>query len=592
MTSIGSPGQTSRAELAIRHGDVHPGWEMRDLLAAEFRHVLCESLTGFSPDKAPGVGMVPFVHQADWWAASEGKLLSDKGHPAEDVLKAWEKAGNKRHLDLPSKIIFERQEYWRLMEATPDGLDVNFTYRRLLKRPGGPARVLWQIGAFKSGKSLPAAVWMASFGIVPMIEWDMVGMTYDTSSPEFNYIERFLLGSEGLGLRAHRHVNNPKGGDIQIKLENGATFSVRSYDRAEGLEGKERDGYTFTEAYQLPGLQAFDDISQNLDKRNGYGHFPTTPKRPWVGIAAKLAMSGDPAFSNWHVVFDIPRKANPTSYNIDREAQARKTMTAETFAFSWEGKLGQYVGQVYNFRAGQQICSPDTHPDMWKDPNGPATVENLCIPQHWKRLNGADTGTYRAAVIGCVNPYGEIFFLFELCNYRYVGTSIEEIRKITISVWADDMKKKAAIVGSRFEFLADHNTQFKSEMLNQHQIILTRGVKDPELRSDLLKGLFQQGKIWLMPWLRILPRELEAAEYPKKESTATGRRVRSKKDDHMMDCAEHIGAKHVGVSKPKKETDPALMGAIALMKYRNARVSVSGHLGNPWLGSAGTVHRG
>ncbi len=84
---------------------------MRDMLAAEFRHLLCEKLIEFSPPEMDMVGMVPFQHQADWWAASEGKLLSGQGHHYEDVLVAWEKDGNQRTCSLPSKIIFEGHEY-------------------------------------------------------------------------------------------------------------------------------------------------------------------------------------------------------------------------------------------------------------------------------------------------------------------------------------------------------------------------------------------------------------------------------------------------------------------------------------------------
>ena len=76
-------------------------------------------------------------------------------------------------------------EYWRIRRASEDGLSSTFEYQRLLPRPQGLARVLWQIGAFKSGKRLPAAVFLASFGVVPELKWDLVGLTYDTSSPEF-----------------------------------------------------------------------------------------------------------------------------------------------------------------------------------------------------------------------------------------------------------------------------------------------------------------------------------------------------------------------------------------------------------------------
>ena len=88
---------------------------LRDALITAFRHFLCEK-----------IGFIPFEHQAAWWAATDGDLLTD----------------------IPPRSA-DRTIQVRLPDTT-------LVTRTLTPRPQGRAKVVAELGAYKSGKSAGA----------------------------------------------------------------------------------------------------------------------------------------------------------------------------------------------------------------------------------------------------------------------------------------------------------------------------------------------------------------------------------------------------------------------------------------------------
>jgi hypothetical protein len=122
------------------------------------------------------------------------------------------------------------------------------------------------------------------------------------------------------------------------------------------------------EAYQLPGLEVYTTLSQNLREERGFALFPTTADHPWVGVFHDYGHGHDP---DWHCSCSIDAACNPFTYDQrarDRDDPAKGgIMTKERFAISWQGRLGAFIGRVYDVQRGdpRRIFTPASHPFLW-----------------------------------------------------------------------------------------------------------------------------------------------------------------------------------------------------------------------------------
>lgn len=291
-------------------------------------------------------GLTLFPHQAEWQLASEGWSLLPRGPEPGDT-------------------------YAIVLQPHPDHPDdptrAQQVYRKIIPRFGGAAHVLFDLAAFKAGKSFGTAAWLTGFAIIPDAKIYLVGAAYTTSEPEFQYLEEFLLTERGMNLKPEIHHSDAAHGRMKLKIRRGATFEVKSWDRKEDLKGKKATVYVFTEAYQLPGLQCYTSVKQNLRELRGYAVFPTTPDRPWVTIGHDLGHGEDP---EWHCTCDVDAAQNPFTYSqADRDRDDPDKggiMTREKFDISWRGKLGSFVGRVYAYVRGQQQFSPLDTPELFR----------------------------------------------------------------------------------------------------------------------------------------------------------------------------------------------------------------------------------
>lgn len=396
-------------------------------------------------------------------------------------------------------------------------------------------------------------MWASGFAAVPGARVKLVGLEYDTCAPEFEYLVEALLSERGMNLTAASLQNRPRDGRMWLDLQNGCRYEARSWERKDGLKGKEDDAYVMCEAYQLPGLECYTDFKQNLTARNGYAIFPTTPDRPWVKIFHEHGHC-DEEFPQWQCVCGVAREVNPYTYDATSKEQDRKVMTREKFAIHYEGQLGDFVGSVFSYQRGQRQFSTTTHPDLWRDPTGAPTLANLQIPLHWEVLGAADTGTFTAGLIAAFSTTGDAFVLYEQPNYRYIAGRHEFDPESSIPQWKHVMRRMMDALGVRFLW-ADKNSQFKREMAADPDAIHLQGATAGlETRTEITREYFAHGKIWFAPWLQVLPYEIEQAQWPE-EATAAGKFGRMKKQDHELDCLEHLCARrprgeHPSVAKP------------------------------------------
>lgn len=484
---------------------------LRDQLITAFRERICEKM-----------GVTPFTHQRQWWSAADGKELL---------------AGVEDPQGATVQLASGEIQRWMTTE-----------------RAQGRARVIADLGAFKVGKSFGAGLFAAAFAAVPGVQVSLVGLEYDTVSPEFNYIVEALFSEAGMGLKFDSLQNRPRDGKMWIDLPNGGKFDARSWERKETLKGKEVDLYLFCEAYQLPGIECYASIKQNLKARDGYAIFPTTPDRPWVGIFHEHGHN-DPKYPEWECVCGIPRSVNRFTFSADDMEQDRGLLTAEKFKIAHLGQLGDFVGRVFNYQRGQRLFTPSTHPSLFRGGTG---REHFRVPDGWEIVGGIDTGTFYTALLVAFSPEGDAFVIDEVPNYCYIAGAPQRDEGITIPGWAGRVKRATSEVGARNYFWADKNTQFRQELTNYG--ISVMGATSPvEQRTEITREYFEHSRIFLAPWLSVLPFELENAAWPE-ESSASGKFQRIKDRDHTLDCLEHVLArrprgKRVELARPSTWLD-------------------------------------
>lgn len=499
--------------------------DTRDAIITAFRERVCERLE-----------VAPFLHQREVWSASDGLELTG--------------------------------------EEDPNGLSVRLESGSVVRvgvqpRPQGRARFLADLGAFKIGKSYGAALWAAGFAAVPGARVSLVGIEYDLCEPEFTYLVEFLLSERGMGMKASSVQNRPRDGKMWLEFPNGARYEARSWERKDSLKGKENDAYVYCEAYQLPGIECFTSFSQNLRARRGYAYFATTPDRPWIKQLHEMGHGHDP---EWHCTCSVGSEANPYTFDARSRERDKTLMTKEKYAIHYNGQMGEFVGRVYNYQRGQRVFDIATHPKLFSGGNG---RDNLVIPNGWEIVAGADTGTYYSALVVAFSPEGEAFVIDEFPNYRYISGEAERDEGLSIPQWASLVSKRLRQLGAKSALWADPNSQFKGELRN-YGLTLLPARAPVEARTEIAREYFENNRIWLAPWITVLPFELENAAWPE-EASLSGKFARVKDRDHILDPLEHILAR-----RPAGRTleQDRRMGGWALRQFGKPRSSSNNvHLG-------------
>jgi len=363
---------------------------------------------------------------------------------------------------------------------------------------------------------------------------------------------------------------------LWLELENGVRFEARSWERSESLKGKEVDAYIYCEAYQLPGIECFTTIAQNLRVREGYAVFPTTPDRPWVGVFHDNG-HGHVDFPDWVCKCGVQAQVNPYSFDQKAMDRDRHLLTREKFSIAYFGKLGDFVGRVYNYQRGERQVTHASHAHVWHLPENATTRENFKVPSDWRIEIGADTGTYCAAVVVGISPEGQAFLLDELTNYTYVAGTPELDPSGSLLSWAQALVRMAALWKTRPMAWADANSQFKQEFLH-HGVYLQPNHRGREVRTEAARQYFQHDQLFLAPWLEILPFEIEAAQWPDRTS-ASGKYQRLKSNDHALDCMEHVLSRH-----PRARTKPAappLQPPVGSVQWLGSPIRRRKHGGTP-----------
>ncbi len=187
------------------------------------------------------------------------------------------------------------------------------------------------------------------------------------------------------------------------------------------------------------------------------------------------------------------------------------------------------------------------------------SLDYLSLPSTWELFCGCDTGTYMSAVIVAVppDPPYALYVLAEFPNYHYVGTEIE-LLGLSMHEWAAGVTSVWSRLSPRScAAWADPNSQFKSEFAHLG-IRLQPNKRGLDVRTEVLREYRQANRLWLAPWLSVLPYELERARWPDQESAA-GNFRRVKTQDHTLDCLEHCASRRPRGRQIREEAPATLL---------------------------------
>lgn len=210
--------------------------------------------------------------------------------------------------------------------------------------------------------------------------------------------------------------------------------------------------------------------------------------------------------------------------------------------------------------------------------------EYLSLPAHWDVMCACDTGTYMSAVICAVpnEPPFALYALAEFPNYRYVGTEIE-LLGLSMPQWAEQVTAmwQYLVPARSCSAWADQNSQFKAEFRHLG-IHLRSNMKGLEVRTEVLREYRQANRLWLAPWLTVLPYEMERARWPDQE-TGAGTFRRLKTQDHTLDCLEHCASRRPRGRQLREERPltllDRLMAAHGIKPGQRKRQRPDPHLG-------------
>jgi hypothetical protein len=279
-------------------------------------------------------------------------------------------------------------------------------------------------------------------------------------------------------------------------------------------------------------------------------------------------------FPRWLGVKEVHRRENPHAFDIHDFIEDCRTKTDEYLMVYWEGKTGRWINAVY---PPVRYFNTVTHPELWKDPEGDAVIENFLPPAWMDRRAGVDTGTNWGCVSALRDDAGNVFFIGQHSNYDYRDGSLNCDIDESIADHCEQVRTYHRALGGRWRYYADWNSQWKDEY-RRHGLVLRKGTKNPERRCVVTAGLAQNGFVWFAPWLKgsTLVTEWEAAKRQPKGSQKGGR---VDGDDHLLDCAEHVASVHDSATQkpPSEDVDPysALIGS---------RSRKDNNTGDPMLG--------
>ena len=168
------------------------------------------------------------------------------------------------------------------------------------------------------------------------------------------------------------------------------------------------------------------------------------------------------------------------------------------------------------------------------------TREHLRLPSNTQFQIGASVGRFSSAVIIALIHGYPIFVVDEIPNYHYVGDGEIELAGLTTVEWGEAVVRTWRSFAGNVACSAwvDPDTEFTKEMRRCKLRLARNYHHGPELRVEITREYFHDNKIFLAPWLSILPNEISRARWPPEESSAY--KVRATGQDYTLSALEQV----------------------------------------------------
>ena len=168
------------------------------------------------------------------------------------------------------------------------------------------------------------------------------------------------------------------------------------------------------------------------------------------------------------------------------------------------------------------------------------TPDRLRLPAHTQFSIGAHIGRFSSAVIAALIPNYPLLIVAEVPNYHYVGDGEIELAGMTTVEWGELVVRTWRTYAGLTPCSAwvDPDTEFSKEMRRCKLRLKHNHGHGAELRVEVAREYFHDNKIFLAPWLSILPNELGKARWPPEESSAY--KIRATGQDYTLNALEQL----------------------------------------------------
>lgn len=207
--------------------------------------------------------------------------------------------------------------------------------------------------------------------------------------------------------------------------------------------------------------------------------------------------------------------------------------------------------------------------------------EHLQLPAHTEYLMGARLiGRFYSAVILAAIPEYPVLVVSEIPNYHYVGDGEIELAGMTPVEWAETVVREFrsfAGKNARCSAWADEDTEYDPDVRRRSKLYLKLNIKrGPELRTSTAREYFQENRVFLMPWLKVLPYEIGRARWP--DEAAKAYQVRATDHDYTLSAFEQAISRRPRGTQVVTRTARNFLEKLRMERNISAR-KVDPHLG-------------
>ena len=304
-------------------------------------------------------------------------------------------------------------------------------------------------GGARSGKSLAAGMEMLPILLTPGTQTWIVAPEYEQGRKEFGYLEDATIKHPDEQIRkgileqvnpkrGGRYMNNPKKGDMEIRLGWGPAppsfVRVKSASKPISLLTEELDCICVVEASEIPAERWERRLAMRLTTREGVAIIPSSPSgMSWVADLFDRGMSREPGV----FAINCDSRMNPTISAREVEFWS-KDMSDEDFQEQVCGKPTPKHGLVY------PSFDRNLHVDPW---------QSDWPKPSWRR--------YRAVDFGYVDPFVVLWIAEDEDRRLYVYREFYQTKQMVSDVvryiarvegWAtvnDSTTGKSRLLGGR-----------------------------------------------------------------------------------------------------------------------------------------------